>query len=44
MTTFYVVDQQPVPILLGSQFLRANRALWDFETGVLILRPTSIYW
>ena len=41
MTTFYVVDQQLVPILLGSQFFRANRALWDFETDTLVLRPES---
>ena len=41
MTTFYVVDQQPVPILLGSHFFRANRAIWDFETDTLVLRPAA---
>jgi hypothetical protein len=33
ITTFYVANQQPVPILICYSFLRPNRAIWGFCAG-----------
>jgi hypothetical protein len=41
MTRFCILDQRPVPILLGTSFLHSNRAVRDFSTGQLTLRASN---